>query len=201
MGFIERVLGEVRHLVKNFVRRFFVNTVGNRAGTLHRPVLIFQTVDEIVPLLLHDIQLFLRHRTAHKIGSSVRVAGHLAADFHNLLLIDHAAIGHRQDIPQKITFIGRPFGVMTVFNISVNRIGRSRAIKRNDRNQILKTFGLESAQYTSHARGFILKNAVGFTLGKHFVCFLVVHVNIRKGKRGIFAFYHFHGIVNDRQRA
>ena len=136
MGFIESVLSEVRHLVKNFVRRFFVYAVGNRTDALHRAVLILKSVDKIVPLLFHDVKLFLRHRSSHKVGSSVGVAGDLAADFHDLLLIDHTAVGDRQNITQKLAFIGCPFGVVTVFDIGVNGVGRSRTVKRNHRNQV-----------------------------------------------------------------
>ena len=145
MGFVKSVLGKVRHLVKNLIRRFFVNAVGNRTGTLYRAVLIFQSVDKIMPLLLHDVKLFLRHGTADKVGSTVGISCDLAADFHNLLLIDHTAVGHRQNITQKLAFINGLLGVMAVIDIGVNRIRRTRTVKGNNRYQVFKTFRSEPA--------------------------------------------------------
>ena len=56
-------------------------------------------------LVFHNIDLFLAHCSSDEIRSAVGISGKLPADLHNLLLIDHAAVGNIEDILDKRRFI------------------------------------------------------------------------------------------------
>ena len=56
-----------------------------------------RTVDEVFALFRHHVVLFLTHGSAHKIAPAIGVSRQRAYDLHNLLLIDHAAVGGTED--------------------------------------------------------------------------------------------------------
>ena len=86
MGLVEGIGSKARHLAENVLSHLFGHVV------LHR------SRNEDIPLLFHNIVLFLCHGTAHKVGSAIGIARHFAANLHYLLLINYAAAGNVQDI-------------------------------------------------------------------------------------------------------
>ena len=98
VGFIKSVGGKGTHLVEQLVGDLLTDTVGHTADALDRAVLLLCAPDKVLALLLHDIVLFLGHGAAHQIRPAIGVARQLAADLHDLLLIDDAAVGDVEDV-------------------------------------------------------------------------------------------------------
>ena len=63
VGFIERVVRKIRHLIEYMLRDSFRDSVRNTAGNIFLRI----PVNEIPALLLHDRSLFLGHRPSHKV--------------------------------------------------------------------------------------------------------------------------------------
>ena len=97
MGFIEGVGGKGAHLVKQLICYLLTDAVGNTADTLDRAVLLFGSPDKVFALLLHDLVLLFGHGAAHQVRPSVGIASQLAADLHDLLLIDDTSVGDIQN--------------------------------------------------------------------------------------------------------
>ena len=97
MGFVETVAGEfVEHVEK------LVGLVGLDAVFLRR------ALDEDRALLGHFLGLLFAHRAAQHVGAAQRVAGENLRGLHDLLLIDHDAVGFLQDrLEQRVIVFGR----------------------------------------------------------------------------------------------
>ena len=93
MGLVESIFCEVDHLIIDLVRCLLVNAVFDTA----RHALRLVSIDEVLALLFHDGCLFLRHRTAHQIGTPQRVACQCLYNLHNLLLVDDTAVRRLQN--------------------------------------------------------------------------------------------------------
>ena len=93
MRLVEGILREVDHLVIDVVRRRLIDAPRDAA----RDVLLRISIDEVLPLLLHDLRLLLTHGTAYEVRASHRVAGEITHDLHHLLLVDDTAIGRLED--------------------------------------------------------------------------------------------------------
>ena len=93
MRFIEGVRCKGGHLIKELVGNFFIHAPLDCSLTLHRAILMDQSIYEIFALLLHDLMLLFGHGAAHNIRAAIGVARQLAEDLHHLLLIDHTAVG------------------------------------------------------------------------------------------------------------
>ena len=86
--------------------------------------------------------LFLAHRAPHDIRASQRIAGKLAEDLHDLLLIDDTAVGDVEDGLKQRMLVGDGGRVMAVADIGRNRVHRPGTIQRDNRDQILKSIRL-----------------------------------------------------------
>ena len=150
VGFVERVVGKRRHLVKQRLRHALCNAVRFGAGK------------EVFALFFHHVPFFLCHRAPHQVGGAVGIARHFAADLHHLLLIDHTAVGHGQNILHLFARIGRLLRVVAVVDIGINRIGGAGPVERDHRDQILERFGFQPRQHAAHPGGFKLEHTVGF---------------------------------------
>ena len=85
VGFVEGVSREALHLVKDRHRRPAVNAAAHAAFDQDIAVVVGQSFNEHLSLLLHDVRLFLAHGTADDICSAVAVAGKGTEDLHDLL--------------------------------------------------------------------------------------------------------------------
>ena len=89
MGLVERVLGEINHLVENQVGGLLVNAV---VDTALDPLLLI-SIDKVLPLLLHHGGLLLGHGSPHHIAPPQRVPGQIPHNLHHLFLVDDTAVG------------------------------------------------------------------------------------------------------------
>ena len=71
VGFVEGVVGEGAHLVEYLVRDPLRHAVAHRSRNGDTSVPVRRAVDEHLAFLLHYVVLFLRHRTAHKVGAAI----------------------------------------------------------------------------------------------------------------------------------
>ena len=89
MALIKGVVRKVHHLVEEMVCDRLTDAVVHAAPY----ALGLVAVDKVLPLFLHDRLFFLTHGAAHQIRASPGVARQVAHNLHDLLLIDHAAVG------------------------------------------------------------------------------------------------------------
>ena len=94
MGFVEAVAGEFFEQVEDLVGLGGGDVVGLRA-----------TLDEGLALLLHFLDLFLAHRAAQQVRAAERVAGQHLRGLHDLLLVNHDAVGLAADRLQQRMFV------------------------------------------------------------------------------------------------
>ena len=163
MGFVECIGRERAHLIEDLVGNFFADAIGDTTHTFHRAVVFFRTVNEVIALFFHDIVFFLGHGTAHQVRTTVGIARQLAANLHNLLLIDDTAVSNIQNILQQRCFIGNLFWIVTVADITRNGIHWTWAVQRNDRDQILHRFRLQLNQHLPHSRRLELEYTLRLT--------------------------------------
>ena len=101
MGFIERVPREALHLVEKRLRDASVHAPAQAALGNNISILIDLAVDEYLALVLHYISFFLAHCTADGVSPAETVTREGAENLHDLLLIDDAAVGHAENIPEQ----------------------------------------------------------------------------------------------------
>ncbi len=94
MAFIKRVGGKAGHLAENIAGNLLANAVVYTAPDLTGSVLVIQSIDKILPLLLHDIGLFFTHGAPDQICPPIGKARQFPANLHNLFLINDATVGH-----------------------------------------------------------------------------------------------------------
>ena len=90
---VEGVVGEVVNFIIDGLRGGLRNAVGYAALDIPGRV----AVEEGFPLPFHVLGLLLGHGAAHHVRLTQRVARQLLKDLDDLLLIDDAAVGARQD--------------------------------------------------------------------------------------------------------
>ena len=173
MGFVEGIGRKGAHFIKNLVCDFFRNSVADRSRKFKISVIVKFSVDEIFPFLRHNVEFFLTHCAADKVCSSVGISRKLTDYFHNLFLIDDAAVGYVENRLQQRGFICYFFRVVAVFKIFRNGIHRTRTIERNNCRKVLDGFRSKTHEHASHARRLELKNALCGTFCEHFINFRV----------------------------
>ena len=131
---VERVLREVRHLVVDVARDLLADPVCDAAGDIGFRI----AVNEFLALLRHDLRLFLRHRAADQIGPSHRVAGEIADDLHDLLLIDDAAVRRFQNRLHLRAVVADALRMLLALNILRNKVHRARAVERDSCDDVLE---------------------------------------------------------------
>ena len=134
MGFIEGILGKIRHFIKDSVGCCFINAIGDTA----RYTKFLIAVDKILALLGHNIGFFLGHSSAHKVTSAKIIAGQLHNDLHNLFLIHNTAIGWLENLFQLRAFIADGCDIIFALDVAGNEIHRARTIKGNAGNDVFQ---------------------------------------------------------------
>ncbi len=163
MGFVEGVFGEVIHLVIDGLGRPLGHSVGHAAWDVPG----FVAVEEGLPLLLDLLDLLLAHGPAHHVGLTQGVARQVLEDADDLLLVDDAAVGARQDGHQGgvlVGHLGRILGAGQEFGDGVHGAG---AVQGDHRADVLNVLGLQAHTHTSHAGRLQLEHAGGLALGQH----------------------------------
>ena len=163
------------------VRCELENIVPNLLGDLARvvvldsavhPVVVGGLVRAILPVehrRREQLDLFLSHGlTDTRVRFALGEAAHLDGDEHNLLLVDHSAVGFAQDVVQTVVVgDGRLLAVHTV-DVGRNHAGaqRARAVQGDQCHDVLVLGGLHVLDRGRHAGGLDLEDAGGVT-GAH----------------------------------
>ena len=157
VGFIEGVGREAAHLIKDAVGHGLGDSIGGAAG------------DEVPALLFHDIGFFLTHGAADEIGLAVAVTGQLAADLHDLLLIDDAAVGDAQNGLQQRGLVPDGGGILLIADILGDGIHGAGTVQRNGGGKVFDGLGAQLGKHLAHTARFQLEHTGGIAAGKHLV--------------------------------
>ena len=157
MGFIEGVGREAAHLIKDAIGHGLGDAIGGAAG------------DEVPALLFHDIGFFLAHGAADEIGLAVAVTGQLAADLHDLLLIDDAAVGDAQNGLQQRGLVPDGGGILLIADILGDGIHGAGTVQRNGGGKVFDGLGAQLGEHLAHTARFQLEHPGGIAAGKHLV--------------------------------
>ena len=195
VGFIEGVVGEVKDLIVNGLRRGLLDAIGDAAGDAPRRV----AVDKGVPLLLDLLGLLLADGPAHHVRLSQREAAQLLKNADDLLLIDDAAVGHRQDGDQLGVLVCHQLGVMLAGDKAWDGLHGSRPVQRNDGGDVLDVLGLQPHANAGHAGGFDLEHARRPALRDHLVGLRVVVGDAVQREVRLVPLHHLHRVVQHRQ--
>ena len=150
MGLVKAIGCEFGDLIKDVRRLPAINAV------------LFRAIDKQATLLFHFLGDFLTHCTSQQVSAAKRVASHDLGKFHDLLLIDHDAIGFFEDRLQHRVHVIRFFLTVLTRDVMRNVIHRTRTIQRHDSDNIFERIRLQPAQDILHALGFKLEHADGF---------------------------------------
>ena len=118
---VEAVAGEFRHLVEDQLGARALDPALGRAR------------DELLALRVHLGLDLLAHRAAQQIGAAQRVAGQHLGDLHDLLLVDHDAVGLLQDpLELRVQVVGLLLAVLDR-DVARDVLHRPRAVQRRRR--------------------------------------------------------------------
>ena len=157
MRFVEAVLRE------------FCASIEDRFGVAMADTALDRSGDETVALRRHLLAVFLAHRAAQDIGLAEAVAGEVARDLLDLLLIGDDAVGRLQDrLELRMQVIG---ALVAELSRAIGRDirHRSRTIQRHQHDQIFKAVGAHVDKRAPHALTFHLEHADRFTARQHLV--------------------------------
>ena len=134
---------------------------------------------DIEPLhLRHLVNLLLADGAPKNVRLSQRKPRDHLDDLHDLLLVEHDAIGLGKnwlDLGNVVLHLLNPRPAVQEVGDVVNGTG---TVDRNQRNQVFKARGLPLAAKLLHPLGFQLEDGHGLALAKHLVGVLVVLGNL-----------------------
>ncbi len=148
MGLVEPVAGEMPNEPEQLAAEGLVVAVGDAAG------------HELLLLLAHHRRDLLAHRLAQHVGLGHGEPGHLLRHLHDLLLVDHDAVGVLQDLLEVGVEIADRGA--TVFAVGVFAVHpgaqRSRAVQRVERHEMVELLGAEIAHQGPHRAALELEH-------------------------------------------
>ena len=155
-----RICGRVR-----FVERVLRELLGVRPNLvcdLERIAVFDSAVAPVVLQLHHDVELFLAHSLTQLVGLACREAAHDHRHLHDLLLVDHGAVGFFQNRAQALVVIMHGGFAARDLDIVVNhaRLERARAVQRNRCDDVRETVRWEPAKQAHIQRALNLEQAV-----------------------------------------
>ena len=107
----------------------------------------------------HLLDLLLAHRAAQHVGAAQRVARQDLRRLHDLLLVDHDAVGLAADRLQQRMLVFDPHLAVTAVDEFGNQLHRPRPVKRDQGGDVLDRADLELAAQVAHPAGFQLEHA------------------------------------------
>ena len=159
MGLVESVLGKVHHRVVDVGRHLGADPLCGAS----RNAFLGIAVDEIAPLLFHDLLLLLGHGAPHKVASAQCIAAQIPDDLHYLLLIHDTSVCGLQDRLKFLRVVGDPVGILLAEYIFWYEIHRTRPVERDPCNDVLEILWAELLHESLHSAGFKLEDAVRFS--------------------------------------
>ena len=185
--FVEGVVGKALHIGKE------------RFGNLSLHASLGRTCEKALALGQKHRRLLLGHGAAHDVGVPKGISRDLAENAHDLLLVDHAAVGGAQDRLEKRRGVGHLFGMMTALDEGGNGIHGSRTVERDGGDDVVQALGREIGKHLPHSRGLKLKDARGLAGGDEAIGCRIVQRNFFHVKVGLLLADLLFGIVNDGQ--
>ena len=195
VSLIEGVVGEVKDLIVNGLRRGLLDAIGDAAGDAPLRV----AVDKGVPFLFDLLGLLLADGSAHHVRLPQREATQLLKNADDLLLIDDAAVGHRQDGDQLGVLVCHQLGIVLAGDKARDGLHGTRSVQRDDSGDILDVLGLQPHANTGHAGGLDLEHTGCPALRDHLVGLRVVVGDAVQRKVRLVPLHHLHRVVQYRQ--
>ena len=125
---------------------------------------------------------FVAHFFTHNLTQLVRTAHGVAAqctgDVHNLLLINHNAVGFLKNRLQLRMQVSNVFFPVLAFDIARNIVHRARAVEGNDSDKVFKTVRLDLLVNVFHAGRFKLEHRGSIAALQQFVGRAVIQIDI-----------------------
>ena len=103
--------------------------------------------------------LFLAHGAANKVAPAERIAGKITDYLHDLLLIYHASVSRAQYRAKQLGLVMNGCFVLLALDIARDLVHRTRAVKRNACDDVLKARWLHLLHKARHSGGFQLEHA------------------------------------------
>ena len=175
---VEGVVCKGVDLLVDLLRSLFVDAVGHAARDITRGI----AVQERLALALNVLDLLLAHRAAQHIRLTERIARKLLEDLNDLLLIDDAAVGDRQNRLKLRNKVGDLFRVVLAGDEFRNGFHRPRAVERDQSRDVLNVLRLQADANARHAARFELKDTGGASRCQHLVGSSVIFRNTSKCK-------------------
>ena len=194
---VEGVVCEGVDIVVDRLRGALADPV--RDAALDAPARV--AVQERAALLFNVLDLFLAHGAAEHIRLPERVAGKLLEDLNDLLLIDDAAVGDRQDrleLRNEVCHLAR---IVLAGDELRNGVHRAGAVERDKSRDILNVLRLETDAHARHAARFKLKDARSLARGEHFIGLGIVLRDVRQLEAGLRFLHGLDRVVEHRQIA
>ncbi len=185
MGFVERIIGKIHHLIKDPIGRLFVNPPGQAS----RYAFFGAAVHKISPLLLHDGMFLFTHGPAHQIAAPHGVASQIPHDLHDLLLINHTAVGIFQNRLQLGTGIAGLSAVVLALDVLGNKIHGAGTIQGNTCHYIFKILRAQFLHEAFHAAALQLEDPLRpacADVGQHFGIIEVDVIHVQFDPPGLF---------------
>ena len=163
MRLVEGVLGELEDVVPHLLGDLAAVAVAH--GTVE-PVVLHGLCVAVCPGLLdlpHEGDLLLGHGLADLVALSHGEAAHLDGDAHNLLLVDHGAVGVFQDPLEALVVVGDRGDALLAVDVVVDHAGAqgARAEERDGRHDVCVAVWLHALEQRGHAVGLDLEHAGG----------------------------------------
>ena len=137
----------------------------------HVAVFVHHAVHEILPLLGHHVLFLLGHGPAHQVAAAQRVARQIPHDLHDLLLIDHAAVGDVQNgLEQRAFHSGRSAGSCLSCDVAGDGLHGAGPVEGDGGDDVLEALRASCCvRNSAHPAGFQLEHAVRVPGGDHAV--------------------------------
>ena len=140
--------------------------------------------DEFLAVARDLVLLFLAHHLAQLVRLGHREARDLARDLHDLFLVCCDSVGRRQDRLQLGMHILRRGAAVLVADVLRNPFHRTRAVQRDQRDDVVKRRRPQLGNQAPHALGLQLEDAGRLTPPEHLERLAVVVGNLRQVEFG-----------------
>ncbi len=158
MRLVEAIACELVDQVEQLVRLGLGDVVHLRAA-----------LDEQRALRVHLRLDLLAHRAAQQVGAAERIAGQDLRGLHHLFLIDEDAVGFLEDtLQQRVRIFDRLQALLTPPEHR-NIVHRTRAIERDERDDVAEIGRPHRRQRAPHPFGFELEHAHRLTALEQFI--------------------------------
>ena len=140
------------------VARELLHEVEQLGGHVGRHAVATRALDEDAAVLGHLLGLLLAHRAAQQIGAAQRVASDGLRDAHDLLLVDHDAVGLAEDLLEARVEVLDLLTPVLALDVVGDQVHGPRTVERIQGDQVLEPVGLGALEQLAHAARFELED-------------------------------------------